>query len=194
MNTVLQTEHSALVLHAIEQPILDLIERCTDIADPLLEHKPTITLFGKVVHQQRNIGFFSNESIGYKYSKKLMPSQPFPEPLAELLAYINQRFNYNFNGILINKYENGKDYIGKHSDDEAGLDAVVGVVALSFGAVRTFRIRNKTSNEIVLDLPTSNNEIIQMAGDFQKEFTHEVPVEKRVTAPRYSFTFRRHLV
>ena len=32
-----------------------------------------------------------------------------------------------------------------------------------------------------------------MAGDFQKEFTHEIPIEKKVEGVRYSFTFRRHL-
>ena len=31
-----------------------------------------------------------------------------------------------------------------------------------------------------------------MVGDFQKEFTHEIPVEKKVTMERYSFTFRKH--
>lgn len=32
-----------------------------------------------------------------------------------------------------------------------------------------------------------------MAGDFQKEFTHEIPMEKKKKNPRISFTFRRHL-
>ena len=33
-----------------------------------------------------------------------------------------------------------------------------------------------------------------MAGNFQKEFTHEIPIEKKVKEVRYSFTFRTHLV
>jgi len=32
-----------------------------------------------------------------------------------------------------------------------------------------------------------------MSGNFQKEFTHEIPIEKRVKGERYSFTFRQHL-
>ena len=40
---------------------------------------------------------------------------------------------------------------------------------------------------------TEPTKIIQMAGDFQKEFTHEIPVEKKVDSVRYSLTFRKHL-
>ena len=32
-----------------------------------------------------------------------------------------------------------------------------------------------------------------MAGDFQKEFTHEIPAEKKIKEGRISFTFRKHL-
>ena len=32
-----------------------------------------------------------------------------------------------------------------------------------------------------------------MAGEFQKEFTHEIPMEKKKKKARISFTFRKHL-
>lgn len=50
------------------------------------------------------------------------------------------------------------------------------------------------TNKIVQDIITKNNYLIQMAGNFQKEFTHEIPIEKKVKEVRYSFTFRTHLV
>jgi len=31
-----------------------------------------------------------------------------------------------------------------------------------------------------------------MGGDFQKEFLHEIPVQKKIKEPRFSFTFRKH--
>jgi alkylated DNA repair dioxygenase AlkB len=68
-----------------------------------------------------------------------------------------------------------------------------GVVSVSFGASRKFRIRDKATNNIVMDIPTNSNEILIMGGDFQKEFTHEVPVEKKITTARISFTFRKQL-
>jgi len=34
--------------------------------------------------------------------------------------------------------------------------------------------------------------MLQMKGEFQKEFTYEIPVEKKVKTKRISFTFRKH--
>ena len=33
-----------------------------------------------------------------------------------------------------------------------------------------------------------------MGGEFQKEFTHEIPIERKVKNVRWSFTFRKHLI
>jgi alkylated DNA repair dioxygenase AlkB len=109
-----------------------------------------------------------------------------------LLNTINEKFDSQFNGILVNRYKDGSENIGAHSDDEKNLDEI-GVVCISYGAARTFRIRNKSTKEKVLDVLTEDNKIIHMGGDFQKEFTHEIPVQKKVLGTRYSFTFRKHL-
>jgi alkylated DNA repair dioxygenase AlkB len=80
-----------------------------------------------------------------------------------------------------------------HSDDEKNLD-VGGVVCISYGAVRKFRIRDKLSKKIIVDVPTMSYGVIHMGGDFQKEFTHGIPIEKKVTKSRYSLTFRTHTI
>lgn len=193
MTAILKTNKSALILHDIDPEICELIKTCVETVDPELDVNPEITVFGKLCHQHRSIGFYSDTSKGYNYSSTITPSKKIHPCLRELLVYINDKFDYNYNGILINKYTGGEDYIGKHSDDENGLDSKVGVIAVSYGAVRKFRIRNKVTGKIEIDVPTDPNKIIQMAGDFQKEFTHEIPIEKKVKGVRYSFTFRRHL-
>ena len=92
---------------------------------------PKIIVYGKPGIQHRSVGFFSDESIGYKYSKSI----PMTRALSELLLLVNREFSAEFNGILINRYANGEDYIGAHSDDEASLDRN-GVIAISVGAIR----------------------------------------------------------
>ena len=171
----------------------ELIDCCiNDIKDKLLDY-PNIKIYGKECIQHRSIGFFSNDSIGYKYSGQMAHSQELNENTAKLLNDINIIFNSDYNGILVNKYENGLDYIGAHSDDESGLSSI-GVLALSYGATRKFRIRNKTDKKIVIDIPLTSYKIIHMGGDFQKEYTHEIPIERKVKEVRYSFTFRKHLI
>lgn len=94
---------------------------------------------------------------------------------------------------MVNKYDDGNNYIGDHCDDEKTLDKG-GVISISYGAVRKFRIRDKVTKKIIIDIPTKSNSIIHMGGDFQKEFTHGIPVEKKVKEVRYSLTFRKHTI
>lgn len=157
-----------------------------------LIHRPPVVVFGKPCSQNRNVGFFSDDSVGYRYSGKLMASQPLPMWMKELMESVNHKLQTKFNGILINHYESGEDYIGAHRDDESGLDPTnMAVAAISFGAVRKFRIRDN-ERKIVADVPTEHGSLMVMMGDFQKKFTHEVPVEKKIKEPRWSITFRHH--
>ena len=172
-----------------------LVDSCVDVVSKkdILIHKPKIIIFGKEAFQQRSVGFFSDESIGYKYSGQIAKSQPLSDPLKELLDIVNRMFGTTFNGILVNKYEDGSDTIGAHSDDERALCPInSSVISLSIGAVRKFRIRDKSTKKILVDIPTEPYSFIQMGGNFQKEFTHEIPQETRISESRISFTFRRH--
>lgn len=170
---------------------IKLLEECVEyIRDKLIEY-PQIKIYDRVCRQRRCVGFFSNESIGYKYSGQIAKSKPLISCLAKLLTIINEKYNSEYNGILVNLYKSGEDYISAHSDDETNLDNS-GVVALSYGATRKFRIREKTTRKIISDIPLTSGSIIQMGGDFQKEFLHEIPVERRVKKERISFTFRKH--
>jgi len=192
METLIRTETSFLNVYRCEE-YSDLIEKCIgEVKDELLV-KPPIKVYGKIVHQQRNIGFFSDTSIGYYYSGQLAKAKSLKPHLSELLKLINNRFNTGYNGILVNYYEDGNNYIGDHSDDEKNLDKG-GVISVSYGAVRKFRIRDKFTKKIIMDIPTTSNGIIHMGGNFQKEFTHGIPVEKKINDMRYSLTFRTHTI
>ena len=192
MDTIIKTEKSFLNVYTdSSEEYINLIKLCVaEITDKLIEN-PQINIYGKSAIQHRSIGFFSNKSIGYYYSGQLAKSQSLTNNLSILLDKINLKFDSKFNGILVNKYINGNDYIGAHSDDETSLDKC-GVVCISYGAVRKFRIKDKITKKTIIDIPTISNNILHMGGDFQKEFTHEIPIEKKIKEVRYSFTFRKH--
>jgi alkylated DNA repair dioxygenase AlkB len=138
----------------------------------------------------RSIGFFSNESKGYKYSGQIAVSQPLTPELSYLIKLVGDQLGTKFNAVLVTIYHDASDYISAHYDDESAL-AVGGVVAaISFGATRTFRIRDRTK-KIVLDVKTQNGQLLAMTGKFQDEFTHEIPKGK-CDGPRISYTFRYH--
>jgi alkylated DNA repair dioxygenase AlkB len=112
--------------------------------------------------------------------------------MANLLAKINAELGATYNGMLFNEYLGGNDYISPHSDDEHDLDPAVGVAALSIGVGRIFRVRHKKLGMKRVDHVTGNYELMVMRGKFQKEFTHEIPVQKKIKGKRVSITFRKH--
>jgi len=192
MQIIIETDKSFLKQYDLPEKFNKIIKNITqEINDKLLVNPPII-VYGKKCHQHRSVAFYSNESIGYRYSGQLAKSKELTENLKLILDYINKKFNAKFNGILVNKYSKGTDYIGRHSDDESSLSKI-GVIAISFGVVRKFRIRDKNTKKIVKDIPTLSNKILHMGGEFQKEFTHEIPIERKVKGIRWSFTFRKHL-
>jgi alkylated DNA repair dioxygenase AlkB len=173
---------------------MELLKSCVEDVESRLCERPEIKVFGRLCRQNRDVGFFSDESEGYRYSNQMMASQPLTENLKALMKDINERFGCDFNGILVNRYNDGNQTIGKHSDDESGLSSNGGVACLSYGAPRKFRIRNKVPiEETKLDILLSNGTLFYMGGCFQRQFTHEIPKETKVKDMRISFTFRRHL-
>jgi len=191
MITIIKTKNSELNLHYLDKNVFDLMSDIVDEIKVRLIKNPQIKIDGITAYQQRSVGFFSDESLGYQYKWKFIKSQFLPEGLKYLLEYINAKFKSDFNGVLVNYYINGNEYIRKHSDDEKNLHNIE-VIMISYGATRKFRIREKKTNKIVKDVLIKPNNIIQMSGGFQNEFTYEIPVEKKVKDSRYSFIFRRH--
>jgi len=186
----IQTKYSFLKLDYFSDE--ELLKKCVIDVTNLLDEYPAIKIFGKSCHQRRCVGFFSNESKGYQYSNQLSLSKPMSTFMLLLLIQINNIFGTNYNGILVNKYKTGDDYISAHSDNEKNLDDT-GVVAISYGATRKFRIRDKKTKKIVKDLEIASYSMIQMGGKFQQEFTHEIPSQKKIKDERISFTFRKHI-
>jgi alkylated DNA repair dioxygenase AlkB len=134
-----------------------------------------------------------SEHIDGSESQSVLDNDDVPDFALQMLYNIMNRvkslLNFDFDRLLINRYENGTDYIGSHSDKEVYPGDPV--VSICYGATRTFRIRDKITKNIVLDVPHQHGTLLVMAGNFQHEFKHEIPVQKRVYGTRISVTLRR---
>ena len=151
-----------------------------------------VTIYDKTFDTPRLVGFYSDESDGYKFSKNKIKSFPLTPIMTDILNRVNEQTECKFNAILINLYRNGHDYIGAHSDDEKTL-GTDGVVTISMGASRKFRIRNKTTKEIIHEVDTEDVQLLFMKGrKFQSLYTHENPKQLKVKDARISLTFRYH--
>jgi len=188
MEIIIKTDNSELLI--CKHKSVQLTLKCIDEVEYLLYEKPEIKFFGKVCYQQRNVGFFSDIVTGYKYSGQIMEAQPLTDNLRKLLIRVEKLCDVKFNAILVNEYEDGANYIGAHSDDVRSLEHCT--IACISSSIRTFRIRDKNTKRIECDVDTIPTHLLVMNGGFQKEFTHEIPINKHKNDSRYSFTFRCH--
>ena len=181
----------------------EVIDQATTDVLPFLITNPTFKLYGKTCTMRRSLAFFAKkeDSIGYLFSGQLAHSQDPPATLQTLLSFVNDKFGSEYNGVLVNRYEDGKEYISDHRDDEGGLDNNIGVLSISVGAERTFRIKewhdakkapcSRKEGEWYDVRTTPYHGIIMLGKDFQKKYTHGIPADK-TEEWRLSFTFRKH--
>jgi alkylated DNA repair dioxygenase AlkB len=180
----------------------ELLKKAVAECEANLERNPPILVFNKLARQHRSVGFFSAaKTFGYFYSNSCALSQSPGPAIQALLVYVNERLGARYNGVLVNKYEDGLDYISDHSDAESGLDKSAGVAIISHGGARTmnFKLRKDAppnSQKFAgggYKQETKHNSIVVMEGPgFQRTFTHGIAQQKDRNQPRVSFTFRVH--
>tara|TARA_B100001996_G_scaffold349606_1_gene308445 strand:+ start:741 stop:1289 length:549 start_codon:yes stop_codon:yes gene_type:complete len=145
-----------------------------------------IIIFGKrqkVPRLQKALG------RNYKFSGTISESEDIPDFLQNVLQYFSNKYNYNFNMVLINWYRDGNDYIGFHSDDEPEIVENSPVITISLGATRDFILENKKTKEKNTYI-LKNFEVLVMGGTCQKTHKHCLPKRKKVLDPRISITIR----
>jgi alkylated DNA repair dioxygenase AlkB len=204
MITIFESKGAKLRAGKLDATGLELLESAVQEVENKLIKTPEFALYGKVCMMRRSVGFFAdpNETVGYFFSGQLAASQPPQEAVSKLLTSVNETFNSNYNGVLVNKYADGGDYTSAHSDDERALSKDGGVVILSYGTTsRTMRFRAKAPSHETpcafkggkFDFEMESGSVLVMEGpNFQKCYTHEVPKQTTRTGTRYSFTFRHH--
>ncbi|CEH11934.1 phospholipase a2 [Ceraceosorus bombacis] len=171
-------------------------------------YRPTLKVYGREIKQSRAIAAFSREAgLPLKYSGHEVEMHcPFPPLLDEIAKRLCTKEilgeEVQFNHAMLNRYDDGSVYIGKHSDN---LENQV-IVTVSLGAERTFTFEEKKARGVksTVDkarqsrkrsLVLESGSVLVMQGDVQKRFTHEIARESKkspiYSQPRTSITFRQ---
>lgn len=126
-----------------------------------------------------------------------------PKPFQKFLDFLNEKEEKQpFNQVIVNWYENGKDYIAPHSDCEQGIipNTGISIVTLCEDAKmpRELRItpknlKSETNDNLYkhLKIKLEHGCIITMFGDTQKKFKHSIPKAFDNQTSRISLTFRK---
>ena len=147
-----------------------------------------IKMFGRMVKVPRKVIWIGDPGSDYMYSGVWHSPSPWPGCLQSIRSLVSEKCGCEFNSALLNLYENGRDYMGWHSDDEVELGPEPCIASLSLGVSRRFLLKSKitdTKYEYVLN----HGSLLVMKGKTQELYKHSLPKMLRVNKKRINITF-----
>ncbi len=149
-----------------------------------------IRMFGRWVDSPRLSCWMGDPEARYRYSGALFEPEPWHPAITALLPRLESACGARFNSVLLNRYRDGGDSMGWHSDDEPELGAEPVIASLSLGAERRFLLRMKADHGTKAEFRLRHGDLVVMRGDCQRMAQHALPKMARVAAERINLTFR----
>ncbi len=150
-----------------------------------------VNVFGPKDIPRTQVLLSTKAGVRYRYAGSNLISEAWSDRLQSLCDRFSQQFGVPFNSALVNCYENGKEKVGRHADDEKDMEHDV-IVTISLGATRLFRITGKASaTDKKLQIHLQNGSIHIQHRGAQKDYKHEVAEQKSITGKRISITLRQ---
>ncbi len=154
----------------------------------------SVRFFGKLVPEPRLSAWFGDRD--YTYSGRTVKRAPFTPTIASLAERVRAIAEVEFNAVLVNRYRDGRDSMGFHSDDEPELGVEPVIASLSFGVPRRFVLEKKKGGAEArassrFEVELCHGDLLVMGGRCQELYRHGVPKQIRVRGERVNLTFRR---
>jgi alkylated DNA repair dioxygenase AlkB len=150
-----------------------------------------LRLFGRDVAAPRLVDWAGDDGLCYRYSHVDHWCAGWPAALARLRDRVAACVEWQFNFALLNRYRDGRDRMGWHTDAEHELGPEPVIASVSLGAPRRFALRAHDGRRIALDL--ANGSLLVMFGGSQSTGRHALPRSMRARGERINVTFRRVL-
>lgn len=187
-----ELSHGAFVdLNADWVPAGDARRMETELREELAWESREIVLFGKRIVQPRLVAWAGD--IDYRYSGQTLPPRPSGPTLSALLGRAAAHVGVPFNHVLANRYRDGADSMGMHSDDEPELGEDPVVCSISFGAPRRFVLVPRKGRGERVELTLTAGSLLVMGGTCQRHYRHGVPKDPNAQGERISLTLRHVL-
>jgi len=166
----------------------DALQRTLREEIPWTVHR--IQMFGRQVASPRLSFWMGDSAARYRYSGTDFVPAPWHPALVTLREQLAAFCGTPFNSVLLNRYRNGDDGMGWHSDDEPELGPAPLIASLSLGAERRFVLRLRKDHARKAEVVLCHGDLLLMAEHTQANYQHALPRSARVKAERINLTFR----
>lgn len=169
----------------------------SDFQEQLMEQvawqSHTIRLFGRDCLEPRLSCWVGDSGLDYRYSGRKREAKPWTPGLMAIRQRLKQQLALDFNTVLVNRYRDGQDSMGWHSDDEPELGEQPLIASLSLGETRRFSLRKRRERQCKHTMLLSHGDLLIMAGGLQQEWQHALPKTAKVIGERLNLTFRQFI-
>ena len=148
-----------------------------------------INIYGKTINLPRLTAYFSDPNINYSYSGINNKSVEYPDFINSIKMKAESHFDSKFNSVLLNRYKDGTQWHGYHSDNEKELGKVINICSISFGASRDFIFKSK-KDKIKKNITLQNGSALYIMHPTQNNYKHSLPKRLKVLNERVNLTFR----
>jgi len=163
-----------------------------DIAGELFEgcmmadwQTESFKIFGRTTPAPRRLAWFGDGGLNYRYTGIDHIADGWPDFLASVRRDIERLAGESFNFVLLNRYDDGRHYMGWHRDNEAGCTGRI--ASLSLGGQRKFRI---DVDDKISEISLGHGSLLVFNG----EHRHMLSKTAGNVATRINLTFRQLLV
>jgi alkylated DNA repair dioxygenase AlkB len=148
-------------------------------------------MFGREIDAPRLSCWIGDPGAAYVYSRTRYEPNAWPAALRPVRERLRETLGFEFNSVLANRYRDGRDAMGWHSDDEPELGSQPVIASVSLGATRRFALKPRAGggSRLALDLP--HGSLMVMSGETQIHYRHALPRTARMVGERINLTFRR---
>ncbi|MGE8226075.1 MAG: alpha-ketoglutarate-dependent dioxygenase AlkB family protein [Stenotrophomonas sp.] len=150
-----------------------------------------IRMFGRWLDSPRLSCWMGDAEAHYRYSGADFAPHPWAPAVRELREQLQLGCDGSFNSVLLNRYRDGRDSMGWHSDDEPELGATPLIASLSLGVSRRFLLRRRDDPAQKAEYLLGHGDLLLMRGHCQRDYQHALPKTARVSGERINLTFRQ---
>ncbi|MDX3934257.1 alpha-ketoglutarate-dependent dioxygenase AlkB [Stenotrophomonas sp.] len=174
--------------HWLPRDAADTLQRTLRDDVPWEVHR--IRMFGRQVDSPRLSCWMGDPAARYRYSGTEFVPQPWHPALLPLRDQLSAFCGHAFNSVLLNRYRDGDDGMGWHSDNEPELGPAPVIASVSLGAPRRFLLRRRDDQAKKAEVLLDHGDLLVMGGQTQRHYQHSLPKSARPLAERLNLTFR----
>jgi len=144
----------------------------------------------EVPERRKTAWLSNNRMLSFEYSGKIMSPTSIPTFIEVIRLKLVEDFGIDFDGILVNYYENGECSMGYHSDpiDDKWSNQFI---VVSIGASRNFIFRENENKDTKINYCFKDGDIIYMFDNCQDKYEHCVKKNRKDLEDRISLVFKK---